>query len=139
MAVETAGKATPKVHQGTRLGTLHHPPSPALTAPALTQAQCQGQPGTASSFPELLLLRPFGSACPVPTVQRRSHCWGSSSVPGGSLERGQPNEHKSSLAQCVQGHRAGTDKPQRPSICRHPAGLRGVGPCQGAAPGTSIQ
>lgn len=86
-AVGPAGKATPQGAPWHWAGALHPPPSSALAAPALTQAQCQGQLGTAALSLNCCSSVPLAAPAPPP-AQRRLHCSGSPSVLGGALGSG---------------------------------------------------
>lgn len=104
-AVGPAGKAAPQGAPWHWAGALHPPPSSALAAPALTQAQCQGQLGTAAL--SLNCCSSVSLAAPAPPpVQRRLHCSSSPSVLGGALGSGpaqQAQEPTSTVRMRTQG------------------------------------
>lgn len=118
-------------------GALHPPASSALAAPALTQAWCRGQPGTAAL--SLNCCSSVALAAPAPSpVQRRSCCWGSPSVPGGTPGRG-PAHRAQEPTGTVHTRTQGWDR-QTPVLTHLQApSSPGCRSLPGTAPGTGIQ
>lgn len=105
MAVGPPGKATPRGAPGHWAGGPAPSTRLSLAAPALMQAQCQGQLGTAALSLNCCSSVPL-AAPTLPPVQRRSRCWGSPSVPGGTPGRGpaqQAQEPTNTVRTRIQG------------------------------------